>query len=103
MKVKGVGIAELTGLSVTRALETVKNWKLQGRESQIGKRPVDEVRNRLEFLVGVGLGYLSLERSAATLIGRGSAAHSAGDADRLEAARRFVRPRRTVDRPAFAR
>ena len=69
VKVKGVGIAELTGLSVTRALETVKHWKLQGRESQIGKRPVDEVRNRLEFLVGVGLGYLSLERSAATLSG----------------------------------
>ncbi len=69
VKVKGVGIAELTGLSVTRALETVKKWKLAGREEQIGKRPVDEVRNRLEFLVGVGLGYLSLERSAATLSG----------------------------------
>ena len=64
-----MGIAELTGLSVTRALETVKKWKLAGREEQIGKRPVDEVRNRLEFLVGVGLGYLSLERSAATLSG----------------------------------
>ena len=69
VKVKGVGIAELTGLSVTRALETVKKWKLSGREQQIGKRPVDEIRNRLEFLVGVGLGYLSLERSAATLSG----------------------------------
>jgi len=69
VKVKGVGIAELTGLSVARALETVKKWKLAGRESQIGKRPVEEVRNRLEFLVGVGLGYLSLERSAATLSG----------------------------------
>jgi excinuclease ABC subunit A len=69
VKVKGVGIAELTGLSVTRTLETVKNWKLAGRESQIGKRPVEEVRNRLDFLVGVGLGYLSLERSAATLSG----------------------------------
>ena len=69
VKVKGVGIAELTGLSVTRALETVKKWKLAGREEHIGRRPVDEVRNRLEFLVGVGLGYLSLERSAATLSG----------------------------------
>ena len=69
VKVKGVGIAELTGFSVTRALDTVKKWKLAGREQQIGKRPVDEIRNRLEFLVGVGLGYLSLERSAATLSG----------------------------------
>ena len=69
VKVKGVSIADLTGLSVTRALETVTKWNLDGRELQIGKRPVDEVRNRLEFLLGVGLGYLSLDRSAATLSG----------------------------------
>ena len=41
-------------MSVTRALETVKNWKLAGREKQIGRRPVDEVRNRLEFLMAGG-------------------------------------------------
>jgi len=69
VRVKGVTIAELTGMSVTRALETIKKWKLNNREKQIGGRPVDEVKNRLEFLLAVGLNYLSLERSAATLSG----------------------------------
>ena len=44
-------------------------WKLTGREEQIGGRAVEEIRNRLDFLAGVGLEYLSLERSAATLSG----------------------------------
>ncbi|MEQ1884853.1 MAG: excinuclease ABC subunit UvrA [Bryobacteraceae bacterium] len=69
VRVKSVTIAELTSMSVTHALETVKKWKLNPREKQIGGRPVDEVRSRLEFLVAVGLDYLSLERSAATLSG----------------------------------
>ncbi|HEV2198593.1 MAG TPA: excinuclease ABC subunit UvrA [Bryobacteraceae bacterium] len=69
VKVKGVAIAELTGMSVTRALATVKKWKLTGREQQIGGRPIDEIRNRLEFLAAVGLEYLSLDRSSATLSG----------------------------------
>jgi excinuclease ABC subunit A len=56
-------------MSIGRALETVRAWKLSGREQQIGGRAVEEVRNRLEFLVAVGLEYLSLERSAATLSG----------------------------------
>ncbi len=69
VRVQGLTIAELTGMSLTRALETVKGWKFNAREQQIGGRPVEEIRNRLEFLIAVGLDYLSLERSAATLSG----------------------------------
>ncbi len=69
VKVQGVTIGEITGLSVAAAIEKVRKWKLVGREEAIGGRPVEEIRNRLEFLDGVGLGYLSLERSAATLSG----------------------------------
>ena len=69
VRVQGVTIADLTGMSVTKALETVKGWKLTEREGLIGGRAVEEVRNRLEFLTGVGLEYLSLERSSATLSG----------------------------------
>jgi excinuclease ABC subunit A len=69
VRVNGLTIAELTEISLTRALETVKKWKLNDRERQIGGRAVEEIRNRLEFLVAVGLDYLSLERSAATLSG----------------------------------
>ena len=69
VRVNGATIAELTEMSLSRALETVKEWKLDDRERQIGGRAVEEIRNRLEFLVAVGLDYLSLERSAATLAG----------------------------------
>ena len=48
---------------------TVRNWELTEREQQIAGRVVDEIRRRLEFLSAVGLDYLSLDRSAATLSG----------------------------------
>ena len=67
--VKGMAIGELTLMSIRKALDTVKEWNLTGREKLIGGRPVDEIRNRLDFLMQVGLEYLSLERSAATLSG----------------------------------
>ena len=69
VKVKGMAIGELTRMSIRKALDTVKEWHLTGREKLIGGRPADEIRNRLDFLMQVGLEYLSLERSAATLSG----------------------------------
>jgi excinuclease ABC subunit A len=69
VSVKGLGLAELTEMSIDRALATVKSWVLQEREQQIAGRVIDEIRNRLEFLTAVGLNYLSLSRSAATLSG----------------------------------
>ncbi|HLW76603.1 MAG TPA: excinuclease ABC subunit UvrA, partial [Bryobacteraceae bacterium] len=69
VRVNGITIADLTGMSLTRAFATVKKWKLTEREHLIGGRAVEEVRNRLDFLIAVGLEYLSLERSAATLSG----------------------------------
>ncbi len=69
VRVKGAGIAELTEMSIDRALAAVKGWNLNEREQQIAARVVEEIRNRLEFLTAVGLNYLSLARSAATLSG----------------------------------
>jgi len=69
VRVKNFSIAEFTALSVARALVTVRNWELNQREAQIAGRVLDEVRRRLEFLSNVGLDYLSLGRSAATLSG----------------------------------
>ncbi len=69
VRVQGAAIGELTGLSVEAALKTVRAWKFSAREQKIGGRAVEEIRNRLEFLVAVGLDYLSLERSAVTLSG----------------------------------
>ena len=67
--VKNFSIADFTELPVSRALVTVRNWEFGDREMQIAGRVLDEIRRRLEFLSAVGLDYLSLERSAATLSG----------------------------------
>jgi excinuclease ABC subunit A len=69
VRVKNFSIAEFTALPIARALVTVRNWEFGERELQIAGRVVDEIRRRLEFLTAVGLDYLSLERSAATLSG----------------------------------
>ncbi len=69
VRVKNFSIAEFTALPVARALVTVRNWDFGEREMQIAGRVVDEIRRRLEFLSSVGLDYISLERSAATLSG----------------------------------
>ncbi len=69
VRFKGISIAGLTGLPISRALSTVRSWELAEREGQIAGRLVEEIRNRLEFLSAVGLDYLSLDRSAATLAG----------------------------------
>jgi excinuclease ABC subunit A len=69
VRVKGVSISEFTGRSVAGVLPVVSKWELNEREWQIAARVVDEIKNRLEFLAAVGLDYLSLDRSAATLSG----------------------------------
>ncbi len=67
--VKSFSIADFTGLPISRALVTARNWEFDAREMQIAARILDEIRRRLEFLSNVGLDYLSLDRSAATLSG----------------------------------
>ena len=69
VRVKNFTIAEFTALSISRSLLTVRNWQFNERETQIAGRVVDEIRRRLEFLSAVGLDYLSLDRSSATLSG----------------------------------
>ncbi len=69
VRVKNFSIAEFTALPVSRALMTARNWEFDEREMQIAGRVLDEIRRRLEFLSAVGLDYLSLDRSAATLSG----------------------------------
>ena len=69
VKVNGMSIAEFTALPISRALEVSQKIKLSGREQIIAGRIVHEITERLQFLNAVGLNYLSLERSAATLSG----------------------------------
>src|SRR5258706_7882336 len=69
VRVKNTGLADLTEMSIDRAAAAVKSWSLNERERQIAGRVIEEIRNRLEFLTAVGLNYLNLARSAATLSG----------------------------------
>jgi len=69
VKVSGMSIADFTGLPISRALGAANRIKLTGRDETIAGRILQEIVERLEFLSAVGLGYLSLGRSAASLSG----------------------------------
>ena len=69
VKVNGMSIADFTSLPVSRSFEVARKIKLAGREEAIAGRIMHEIVERLQFLHAVGLGYISLDRSAATLSG----------------------------------
>src|SRR5207253_9733381 len=64
-----MSIAEFTAMPVSRALQVAQKINLTGREQIIAGQIVHEILERLQFLNAVGLYYISLERSAATLSG----------------------------------
>jgi len=69
VKIGRKSIAEVTRLSVRGAADYFGSLKLNERESFIAQRILKEIRERLGFLVNVGLDYLTLDRPAATLSG----------------------------------
>jgi excinuclease ABC subunit A len=71
-------VHEFTRMSVSRSIEFVDNLELTPTERLIGERILKEIRQRLTFLDDVGVGYLQLDRAAATLSG--------GEAQRLRLA-----------------
>ena len=71
VKLGGLSIADFTALSLSAARPAVGKIlaQLTERQKEIAARPLEEVSERIDFLLAVGLGYLSLDRSAATLSG----------------------------------
>ncbi len=67
VKVNALSIADFTALAVSAELGQARAMKLNPREEILARRILNEIIERLEFLEQVGLGYLSLDRSAATL------------------------------------
>ncbi len=67
--VGGLNIDELCSLSVTQEIAFFENLELTSREEKIGRQVIKEILSRLNFLKDVGLGYLTLSRSAGTLSG----------------------------------
>jgi excinuclease ABC subunit A len=71
VKVGGFSIADFTALAISDARPAVDRLRAQltHRQRQIAARVLEEIAQRLDFLLAVGLGYLTLDRSAATLSG----------------------------------
>jgi len=69
VKIEGKSIAELSALPVKRSDNFFENLKLDIRQRTIAKQILKEIKERLGFLVNVGLDYLTLDRAAQTLSG----------------------------------
>jgi excinuclease ABC subunit A len=69
VRVKGRTLTEHVNLPISEALKVFESLELTDRESLIANRILREIRDRLRFLNDVGVGYLTLGRSAATLSG----------------------------------
>ncbi|WP_314076497.1 excinuclease ABC subunit UvrA [Rothia mucilaginosa] len=69
VKVGSKSIADITDLSLADALAFVRGLQLSTREAKIGEQVLKEIDARLQFLLDVGLDYLTLSRSAGTLSG----------------------------------
>ncbi|HQR30292.1 MAG TPA: excinuclease ABC subunit UvrA [Anaeromyxobacteraceae bacterium] len=69
VRIRGVGIVELSRLTIQEALAWLDGLALEGSEARIAEELVKEIRNRLRFLVDVGLSYLTLDRPGPSLSG----------------------------------
>ncbi len=68
-KISGLNIAEISDLSVKNALNFFNKLELSNYEIEVAAKILNEVKERLKFLVNVGLEYLTLSRQAQTLSG----------------------------------
>ena len=69
VRLAGDSIADWTGRSAEAALAAIRDLSLGAREASIAAPIQKELRTRLEFLLDVGVGYLTLDRAASTLSG----------------------------------
>jgi len=69
IKIKGLSISELCGFSVKEAKDFFMNLHFEGMKQKISENIVKEILKRLEYLIDVGLDYLTLDRRSNTLSG----------------------------------
>jgi len=69
VKIRGMGIVGLSRLTIQEALAWLGGLELKGSEARIAEELLKEIKNRLRFLLDVGLGYLTLDRPGPSLSG----------------------------------
>jgi len=69
VKITDITIDDIVWMSISQAIDFFSNLKLTGNEKIIAEEVLKEIKNRLSFLVNVGLHYLTLERKAPSLSG----------------------------------
>jgi excinuclease ABC subunit A len=69
VRIRGKGIVELSRLTIGEAHGWLASLDLRGSEAKIADELLKEIRNRLKFLLDVGLGYLTLDRPGPSLSG----------------------------------
>lgn len=69
VKINGMSISDLVDMPICKLKEWFDNLKLDTHDTAVSKRLITEIRNRLNFIVEVGLGYLTLNRQSNTLSG----------------------------------
>ena len=69
VKINGMSITDLVEMPIANLYQWFLNLQLSEQEEMIARRLLTEIRNRLEFIVNVGLGYLTLNRQSSTLSG----------------------------------
>ncbi|MBC8947126.1 MULTISPECIES: excinuclease ABC subunit UvrA [Xenorhabdus] len=67
--IENTTLPQISDFSIGHAMEFFQNIKLSGQRAKIAEKVLKEIRDRLKFLVNVGLNYLTLSRSAETLSG----------------------------------
>ncbi len=69
VKINGMSISDIVEMPITNLKAWFDNLKLNDNDARISKRLLTEIKNRLQFLVDVGLGYLTLNRQSNSLSG----------------------------------
>ena len=69
IKVQGLGVGDIVKMPVEDLLKVVENFELDSYDSKTAERILIEITNRLQYLIDVGLGYLTLDRLSSTLSG----------------------------------
>jgi len=69
IKINGLSISDISSFSIKKCYHFFENLKLTETQHQIAKQILKEIKERLRFLINVGVDYLTLDRSAQTLSG----------------------------------